>query len=308
MKIGVIGLGNLGEPLAYKLLKAGYDMTVHDLEQARAQDLLDHGAHWANSPQAVAKQVDTVITVLPSPAAVATVVEGETGILSTIRPGSTWMDVSTTDWRESKRLAARFAEKGVGMLETPMTGGITLFHQNIMTILVGAEKEVFEKHQSLLQTLSQNIIHLGPVGSANVTKVLTNMMAAIHLWALGEGLALGASAGLEIGPLFEAIKMSCANSFVAETEGVEILNGTYDFGFTFGLQAKDAHLAYELGRELGVPLEMASLVEQLMARAIRKYGPDEWSTGLVRLLEDDIGIEFRAPGYETTGSKREQEA
>jgi 3-hydroxyisobutyrate dehydrogenase len=252
----------------------------------------------------VAQQSDTVLTVLPSPAAVAAVVEGEHGLLAGLRPGSIWIDISTTDRHESMRLAGLCAAKGVGMLEAPLTGGIPLAHAGQMTVLVGGDIELFERCLPLLETIGGKIFHLGPVGSASMAKVLTNMLAAIHLWALGEGLMLGQRAGLELGTLFEAIKASCGNSYVAETEGPEILNGSYDYGFTFALQAKDANLAYELGREFGVPLEMGGLVEQIIQRARRKYGDQAWSTQLVKLLEDDLGTELRAAGYETPRIER----
>ena len=304
MNLGLIGLGNLGTPIAKNLLKAGYRLTVYDLCQETAEKLLAQGAQWAESPQAVAQQSDTVLTVLPSPAAVAAVVEGEQGLLAGLRPGSIWIDISTTDRHESMRLAGLCAAKGVGMLEAPLTGGIPLAHAGQMTVLVGGDIELFERCLPLLETIGGKIFHLGPVGSASVAKVLTNMLAAIHLWALAEGLMLGQRAGLELGTLFEAIKASCGNSYVAETEGPEILNGSYDYGFTFALQAKDANLAYELGREFGVPLEMGGLVEQIIQRARRKYGDQAWSTQLVKLLEDDLGTELRAAGYETPRIER----
>ncbi|MCP4357136.1 MAG: NAD(P)-dependent oxidoreductase, partial [Chloroflexi bacterium] len=213
--------------------------------------LLAQGARWADSPQAVAEQSDTVLTVLPSPAAVAAVVEGKRGLLAGLRSGSTWIDISTTDRRETQRLAALCAGKGIGVLEAPMTGGIPLAHEGRMTVLVGGDKDTFEENLPVLETIGGRIFHMGPVGSAAVAKVITNMLAAVHLWMLGEGLILGKRAGLDLGTFFEAIKASCANSFVAETEGPEILNGSYDYGFTFALQAKDANLAYELGREFG---------------------------------------------------------
>ncbi len=185
-----------------------------------------------------------------------------------------------------------------------MTGGIPLAHQGKMTILVGGEKDVFEKQLPILKVIGGKIFHLGPVGSAAVAKVVTNMLAAVHLWVLGEGLMLGKCAGLDLGILFEAIKASCANSFVAETEGPEILNGSYDYGFTIALQAKDANLAYELGRAVGVPLEMGGLVEQIINRARGKYGEQAWSTQIVKLLEDDLGVDLRAAGYETPPIER----
>ncbi len=301
MNLGLVGLGHLGIPIAKNLLKAGYPLTVYDLRPDAAQKLLVRGATWADSPQAVAEPSDTVLTVLPSPAAVAAVVEAENGLLAGFRPGSTWIDISTTDRRETQRLAALCAAKGIDVLEAPMTGGIPLAHQGQMTVLVGGEKAVFENNLPVLQAIGGRIFHLGPVGSAAAAKVLTNMMAAVHLWILGEGLMLGRCAGLELGVLFEAIKASCANSFVAETEGPQILNGSYDYGFTIALQAKDAHLAYELGREVGVPLEMGGLVEQIIQRARRRYGDEAWSTQIVKLLEDDLGVELRASGYDTPG-------
>jgi 3-hydroxyisobutyrate dehydrogenase len=304
MKVGLIGLGNLGTPIARNLLKAGYPLTLYDIRPEAATALLAAGASWADSPQAVGENADTVLTVLPSPAAVTAALTGPNGLLAGLASGRSWIDISTTDRRETQRLAALCAAKGVGVLEAPMTGGIPLAHQGQMTVLVGGERDCFEKHLPLLQTIGGKIFYLGPVGSAAVAKVLTNMLAAVHLWALGEGLMLGQQAGLELGTLFEVIKASCANSFVAETEGPEILNGSYDYGFTLALQAKDAHLAYELGRELGVPLEVGGLVEQLIQRARRRYGDQAWSTQLVKLLEDDLGAELRAPGYDTPRIER----
>lgn len=189
-------------------------------------------------------------------------------------------------------------------METPVTGGIRLLHRGEMTVFLGGEKDVLEQQRPILELFGSEIIHLGPVGNASIGKVVTNMMAAIHLWALGEGLMLGKRAGLEVGPLFEAVLASCAKSFVAETEGREILNGSYDYGFTLELASKDAHLAYKLGREFGVPLEMGSLIEQLFHRAMAKYGADTWSTQVVKLLEDDLGTDLRAPGYETPPIQR----
>ena len=185
-----------------------------------------------------------------------------------------------------------------------MTGGIPLAHQGKMTVLVGGDRVVFDRNQPLLSTIGGKIFYMGPLGSAAVAKVLTNMLAAIHSWALGEGLMLGKCAGLDLATLFEAIKASCGNSFVAETEGPEILNGSYDYGFTIALQAKDANLAYELGRQFGVPLEMGSLVEQIIQRARRKYGDGAWSTQIVKLLEDDLGVNLRAAGYDTPRIER----
>jgi 3-hydroxyisobutyrate dehydrogenase len=299
VNIGLIGLGNLGMPVGKNLLKAGYQLTVHDLRPETAVPLLNLGAVWANSPQQVGDQAQVVITILPSPAAVTAVVEGHFGLLAGMTSGSIWIDSSTNDSRELQRLATLCIAKGIHVLECPVTGGIPKAHDGTITAFVGGPKEIYASCRPIIGAFAGDVHYLGSLGSASVAKVITNMLAFIHLWALGEGLMLGKRAGLEMGSLFESIKASCGNSFVAETEGPEILNGTYDYGFTMALAAKDANLAYELGRQFGVPLEMGGLIEQILLRAKSKYGDQAWSTQVVKLLEDDLNTDLRAPGYET---------
>ena len=300
MNVGLIGLGHLGAPVGKNLLKAGYQLTVHDVQEEKASPFVSQGARWTDSPKGVGEQSQVVITVLPSPAAVAAVIEGENGLLEGLAPGSTWIDTSTNDSRELQRLAEKCAERDVDVLECPVTGGIPKARAGTITAFVGGQKEVFERNLPIIRAFSGEVHYLGSLGSASIAKVITNMLAFIHLWALGEGLMLGKRAGLEVGSLFESIKASCGNSFVAETEGPEILNGSYNYGFTLALAAKDANLAYELGRQYGVPLEMGGLVEQILLRAKSKYGDDAWSTQVVKLLEDDLNMDLRAPGYDKT--------
>ena len=241
---------------------------------------------------------------MPTPAAVTAVVEGVNGLLEGLSPGSVWIDTSTNDGRELQRLAAKCEQQAIDVLECPVTGGIPKAHAGTITAFVGGRREVFERNLPIIRAYAGDVHYLGPLGSASVAKVITNMLAFVHLWALGEGLMLGKCAGLDVGPLFESIKASCGNSFVAETEGPQILNGTYDYGFSLALAAKDANLAYELGRQYGVPLEMGGLVEQILLRARSRYGDDAWSTQVVKLLEDDVGADLRAPGYDTPAIKR----
>lgn len=304
MNVSVIGLGNLGMPIAKNLLKGGYAVTVHDLRPEAAAKLLALGATWADSPREAVEGAETVLTVLPSPTAVSAAAEGESGLIAGLAAEATWIDISTNDLHLVRRLAAEVEARGAHMLECPMTGGIPRAHEGTMAVFVGGRLEVFERNRPLLQVIGGEVLYLGPLGSASIAKVITNMLAFIHLWALGEGLMLGRKAGLHVGPLFEAIKASCGNSFVAETEGPEILNGSYDYGFTLALAAKDAGLAYQLGREHGVPLEMGGLVEQILARGRAKYGDHAWSTQIVKLLEDDLGLDLRAEGYETPRIER----
>ena len=294
MRIGFIGLGNLGEHLAASLLRAGFELTVHDLAPERAQRLCAAGASWAASPAATAREADSVITCLPSPAAVRAVVEE---VLGGLRPGGSWIDMSTNDPDEVKRLAALAAARGIGCLEAPVTGGVHKAASGEITVLVGGDLALFEAHRPAFAAMGGEVIHMGPLGSASVIKVITNLLAFVHLVALGEALMLAKQGGLDLAKAYDAIRASSGNSFVHETESQVILAGSYDIGFTLDLACKDLGLATGLGRDLGVPLELAALVERTFERAREKYGGSAWSPMVVRLLEDALGAELRAAGF-----------
>lgn len=296
-KLGFIGLGHLGAHLAASLLRAGFPLTVHDLNRQAAAGLLALGADWAASPQEMAAACDSIFTCLPSPAATQAVVGGPNGILAGARPGLTWIEMSTNDRHEIIRLAALAAERGAACLEAPVTGGVHKAASGEITILVGGEQPVFEAHLPALQAMGGKVFHMGPLGSASVIKVITNMLAFIHLVAAGEALMLAKRGGLDLAQAFEAIKASSGNSFVHETESQVILNGSYNIGFTMDLACKDLNFAHELGREFGVPLELAGLVEQTFIRARAHYGGGAWSSQVVKLLEDAVGEDLRAPGF-----------
>jgi len=299
MKIGLIGIGELGMAIAKNYLRAGHHLRVYDPQPAAIKTAVSHGATAAGSAAQLAAQVETVVTALPTPKIIEDVLLGNGGVLAAMQPGSSWIDHSTNDRDLLLQIEALAAAKGVAVIEAPVTGGIPLAHEGKITVLVGAESAVFEQHKHLLAVVGNPVIHLGPVGSASIVKLVTNMLAFIHLWALGEGLMLGTAAGLATGAVFEAIKASCGNSFVAETEGVPIMTGSYDYGFTLALAMKDMRLAMQLAAENNVPLEMGGLVQQILQRGIARYGEKFWSTGIVKLLEDDRAIPLRAPGYQT---------
>lgn len=297
MKIGFIGLGNLGKHLAINLVRAGFAVTVHDLNPRAAAGLIDAGAAWADTPKQTAEAADTVITCLPSPVAVASVMTSADGILAGLAEGGTWVEMSTNDFSEIKRLAALAAGQGIACLEAPVTGGVHKAAEGEITVLVGGDQAVYDAHLPAFQTMGGTVIYVGPLGSASVMKVITNMLAFIHLVAAGEALMLAKRGGLDLTTAFEAIKASSGNSFVHETESQVILNGSYNIGFTMDLACKDLMLAHQLGREFEVPLELAGLVEQIFIRARARYGGHAWSSMVVRLLEDALGTELRAPGF-----------
>jgi len=259
MHYGFIGLGNLGGHLAASLLGAGFNVTVHDKDHAAADRLVGLGATWADSPGALAGECDAVLTCLPSPK-VSELILGQ--ILTTMRAGSTWIEMSTLGRDEILRLAAIAAEKGVRTMELPVTGGVHLAAQGKITMLAGGDTDLFELHRPALEAMGDKIFHMGPLGTASVIKVITNMLAFIHLVADGEALMLAKRGGLDLGQAWAAIKASSGSSFVHETEGQLILNGSYDVAFTMDLALKDLGFAMNFGREFEVPLDLASLTKQ----------------------------------------------
>ncbi len=297
MRYGFIGLGNLGRRLAASLSDAGFDLTVSDANPASAQSLIARGARWAPDAQAVAQESDAVITCLPSPAASMAVLTGERGLLSGLWPGATWIEMGTNDRADVARLAAVARDGGVAMLEAPVTGGVHRAAAGDITVIVGGDDALFAMHRPALEAMGGRIFHVGPLGQAAVIKVITNMLAFIHLLATGEALMLARRGGLDLAQAFEVIRASSGNSFVHETEGQLILNGSYNINFTMDLAVKDLGFAMDLGRDFGVPLDIAAQTFQTFLRARATYGGAAWSTEVVRLLEDALGTDLRAPGF-----------
>jgi 3-hydroxyisobutyrate dehydrogenase len=297
VSVGYVGLGHLGAHLARSLVAAGHTVTVNDLRQGSADDLIAAGAAWADSPKAVAAISDVVFTCLPSPAAVDAVLTGPEGVLAGLRAGGTWIDNSTNDRDETLRLADIAAAGGVRVLEAPVTGGVHKAAAGDITVLVGGEESLFEEHRHLLTALGDPVLYMGALGSAAVIKVITNMLAFINLVSVGEALMLAKRGGLDLAKAFEAISNSSGTSFVHETEGQVILNGSYNIGFTMDLACKDLGFATQFGREFGVPLDLAGHTEQTFIRARSQYGGGAWSSQVVKLLEDALDTDLRAPGF-----------
>ena len=296
-RLGFVGLGNLGRHLAGSLLRGGFTLTVNDLDETAAAPLVEAGAVWAPSPADVAAVSETVFTCLPSPEIVTDVLCGASGLLAGFGHSGTWIDSSTNDRHELARLAALAQAQGIGCLEAPVTGGVHLAASGRITVLVGGDAELVESNIPAFRAIGEKVFYVGPLGSASAIKVITNMLAFTHLVAAGEALMLAKRSGLDLAQSFEVIKASSGTSFVHETESQVILNGSYDIGFTIDLALKDLGLALDLGDELGVPLELASLVEKAFARAREEYGGAAWSPMVVKLLEDALGTDLRAPGF-----------
>ena len=297
MRIGYIGLGSLGRHLAGSLLAAGFPVTVHDVDREAASALLAAGALWADSAEATARVSDAVVTCLPSPDVVSAVVAGAHGILDGLAAGGTWIDMSTNDPHELQRLAALAAEREVATLEAPVTGGVHRAAAGMITVLVGGDEAVYKDHLPAFEAMGGRVFYIGALGQASVIKVITNMLAFIHLVADGEALMLAKRGGVDLRLAWDVIKASSGNSFVHETEGQLILNGSYNINFTMDLARKDLFFAHQMGREFGVPLELAGLTEQIFARARAMYGGGAQSPMVVKMLEDAVGTDLRAPGF-----------
>ena len=268
MHYGYIGLGNLGANCAACLIKAGFQVTVFDLNPALADRLVAMGAVLAPSAEALAASVDHVMTCLPSPGISERVLRS---ILPHMKAGTSWVEMSTLGREEVLALAAVAAEAGVEMMELPVTGGVHLAAQGKITMLAGGSKTLFDLHHGAMAAMGDKIFHMGPLGSSSIIKVITNMLAFIHLKACGEALMLAKRGGLDLGQAWHAIAASSGNSFVHETEGALILNGSYDIAFNVDLALKDLGFALGFGREFGVPLDLA----RIPARTQDPSAPDQ---------------------------------
>ena len=297
MKVGFIGLGHVGAKLAGSLLRNGFDLTVRDIDETAAAALVDAGARFAESGKALAQDCEVIITCLPSPAASAEVMESEDGVLAGLCEGKIWMEMSSSDVDEVKRLGALVAAKGAVALDSPVSGGCHRAATGNIAIFVGGDRAAFERVLPLLTTIGRNILHTGSLGTASVMKVTTNYLAGVQLISTGEAFMVAKKAGVDLAVAYEAIRISSGNSFVHETEGQLILNGSYNINFTMDHEVKDLTLFDDLGRKHDVPMELSPLCVQIMRDGLKRYGPRVWSSMVVKRLEDDCGTDLRAPGF-----------
>ena len=300
MRCGFIGLGHIGKYLAGSLVRNGFEVTVYDLDPKAVEGLVAKGAKAASSVKGVCDASDTVFTCLPSPRAIDAVVAGPGGVIESLAGRATrgtWVDMSTNDQSETERLGALAESKGVNVLESPVTGGVHKAAHGDITVLVGGKTDVFKAHEKALNAMGNPVLYIGDLGKAAVIKVITNMLAFIHLVAAGEALMLAKRGGLDLAQAFYAIKASSGTSFVHETESQLVLNGSYNINFTMDLACKDLGFATKFGRDFGVPLKLAGLTEQIFVEGRQAYGGEAWSSQIVKLLEDALHTDLRAPGF-----------
>ena len=297
MKVGFIGLGNVGGKLAESLIRNKFDLTVRDLDKNLTKKFSDHGAMVAQTPKELAEKVDLIITCLPSPEVCAEVMEKKDGVINGLSKNKIWLEMSTTDESEVKRLGKLVANKQAFPLDGPVSGGCHRAATGNISIFVGGEREVFEKILPVLTVMGKKIIHTGKLGSASVLKVITNYLASVNLVSIGEALTVAKKLGMDLKTTYEAIKISSGNSFVHETESQVILNGSYNINFTMDLVVKDVGLFENLSKKYHIPLEVSPVVSNIFREGQKKYGSRAWSSMIVKRLEDGCNINLRAKGF-----------
>ena len=297
MKIGFIGLGNVGGKLAGSLIRNKFDLTVRDLDKNLTKSFKDQGAKVVNSPKELAEEVDLIITCLPSPKICAEVMEGENGILNGLSENKIWLEMSTTDEAEVKRIGEKVIAKNALPLDGPVSGGCHRAATGNIAIFVGGERKAFEKILPVLTVMGRKVLHTGELGTASTLKVITNYLASVHLVALGEAWTVAKKSNLDLEKTFKGIAASSGNSFVHETESQVILNGSYNINFTMDLVLKDTGLFDDLAKKLNAPLEISPKVVEIFKDGQKKYGSRAWSSMIVKRMEDLNNIDFRAKGF-----------
>jgi 3-hydroxyisobutyrate dehydrogenase len=297
MKIGFIGLGNVGGKLAGSLLRNKFDLTVRDLDKKLTNDFKNKGAKIAKTAKALAEQTDLIITCLPSPEICSEVMESEEGVINGLSKNKIWLEMSTTDESEVKRLGKLVLNKKAVPLDGPVSGGCHRATTGNIAIFVGGKREIFEKILPVLTTIGKKILHTGEIGTASILKVITNYLASVHLAALGEAWTIAKKSNLDLNKTYKGIAVSSGNSFVHETESQVILNGSYNINFTMDLIEKGMNLFNKLSKKLNTPLEISPFVLNIFKDAQKKYGSRAWSSMVVKRLEDKFGLDFRASGF-----------
>ena len=297
MKIGFIGLGNVGGKLASSLLRNKFDLTVRDLDKNLTDKFKNKGSKIANSAKELAEQTDLIITCLPSPEICADVMESKEGVINGLSKNKIWLEMSTTDESEVKRLGKIVLNKQAIPLDGPVSGGCHRAATGNIAIFVGGERKIFDKILPVLTIMGRKILYTGELGTASILKVITNYLASVHLAALGEAWTVAKKSKLDLNKTFKGIAVSSGNSFVHETESQVILNGSYNINFTMDLVQKDMNLFNELSKKLNTPLEISPFVLDIFKDAQKKYGSRAWSSMVVKRLEDKFSLDFRASGF-----------
>ena len=297
MKVGFIGLGNAGGKLAGSLLRNGFDLTVRDLNKEFVDEFVERGAKSGNSPKEMAEYCDVIITCLPSPKACSEVMESKDGILAGLSKGKIWLEMSTTDEAEIRRIGALVDKVGALPIDCPVSGGCHRANTGNISIFAGCKREAFELALPILTTMGRRVLHTGDLGTASTLKVMTNYLATVNLTSISEALTTMKALGMDMNVTYEAIKASSGNSFVHETESQVILNGSRDISFTMDLVSKDVGIFNQLAERKGLELEIAPLIVDIFKDGEKRYGSRELSPNIIKRLEERADVEVLGKGF-----------
>jgi 3-hydroxyisobutyrate dehydrogenase len=296
MKAGFIGTGNMGNPMAANLIKAGHQLTVHDLRREAATNLLEMGAEWAATPKDAVPGNEVVFTSLPVPRDVEAVLEGENGILEGASDGSLYVDLSTNSPTVVRRLHQVCAARGVTMLDAPVSGGVYGAAAGTLAVMVGGDEGTFNRLKPTLDAIGSHVVFCGPIGNGSVCKICNNLLSMGIGVLLAESLTLGVKAGVDLEVLADVIANSSGSSRrLTEKLPRFLFKSNFEPGFATALAAKDVRLATDLGREYGIPMELSNLVDQRHVEAMfRGWGPED-SDAVCRIQEEKSGVQLRLP-------------
>ena len=297
MKVGFIGLGNAGGKLAGSLLRNGYDLTVRDLNKDLVNEFVERGANSGSSPKEMAEHCDVVITCLPSPKDCSEVMESKDGVLAGLSEGKIWLEMSTTDEAEIRRIGALVDAVSALPIDCPVSGGCHRADTGNISIFAGCTREAFELALPILTTMGRRVLHTGDLGTASKLKVMTNYLATVNLTSIAEALTTMKALGMDMNVTYEAIKASSGNSFVHETESQVILNGSRDISFTMDLVSKDIGIFNDLAKRRGLDLEIAPLIIDIFKDGEKRYGPRELSPNIIKRLEEKADVEVLGEGF-----------
>lgn len=294
MKIGFIGVGAMGKPMAKNLLAAGYELMVNDLNRAAVEELMELGAREARTPGEAAGAADVVITMLPNANIVYSCMAGNSGILANAKPGTILVDMSSISPVQAKKFSEEAEQKGLIYVDAPVSGGVAGAEKGALTIMVGGPEQEVHKIMPILEVMGKKIYHVGPVGSGDAVKIVNNLLLGINMAAVAEAMVLGTKAGIKPEVLFEIIRSSSGSSYALEAKVPKfILEGNFEPGFAIDLQYKDLELAVQTGKDLGVPMFLTNLAQQIYENARAGGMGKKDISAVIQNLENLLGVEVR---------------
>ncbi len=293
MKVGFIGLGIMGKPMAKNLLKAGFELIVTNRSKASVEELVDIGAIGTKSAKEVAEQADVIITMLPNSPQVKEVVLGKNGVLDGVKVGATVIDMSSIAPLASQEIASELAKKNVELLDAPVSGGEPKAIDGTLSVMVGGKKEVFDKYYDLMMAMASSVVYTGSIGAGNTTKLANQVIVALNIAAMSEALVLATKAGVEPELVYQAIRGGLAGSTVLDAKAPLAMDRKFDPGFRINLHIKDLQNALDTAHEIGAPVQLTASVMEIM-QAMRAEGEDHLDhSGLIKYYERLAKVEVK---------------